>query len=498
MFTREVMKGENTLTHCLIRDIGTGSSSQDLLGAFIMTVSISYFVTGQNVSKVGMFVAAVEDGSISSISDSASCNVNVERISAILFEKCSEMVLTKASSDSASGARINISDGSCPERIVTITGSPEAINLAFKLITKKFDEDLSNSVLSPGTPKPPVSLRLIVPTSQCGSLIGKGGSKIKDIRETTSASITVASEMLPSSTERAVTISGTPEAITKAIYQVCCVMLESPPKGATIPYRPKPATAPIIFAGGSQQQAYAVHGNYALAQPDLTKLHHQLALHHQQTPYAIPGQTPFSPAALTQFAAQTAAPPPQVQGQATTQEITIPNHLIGCVIGRGGTKIQEIRQMSGANIKIANSQEGSTDRSVTITGSPESVAVAQCLINTSLELAKGLTFDPSTFATGVTSSSSSKTSPSLVSSPLTSATLSANPLTLLPSTINNNGTAVGTVTTTAPTHLTIPLNNLLKTVPMLNLEAAGQLVKSTYATKMRASAANSSKKFTPY
>lgn len=39
-----------------------------------------------------------------------------------------------------SGARINISDGSCPERIVTITGSPEAINLAFKLITKKFDE----------------------------------------------------------------------------------------------------------------------------------------------------------------------------------------------------------------------------------------------------------------------------------------------------------------------------------------------------------------------
>ncbi|XP_041458243.1 poly(rC)-binding protein 3-like isoform X2 [Lytechinus variegatus] len=397
-----------------------------------------------------------------------------------------------------SGARINISDGSCPERIVTITGSTVAINSAFELITKKFDEDLSNSVLTSGTPKPPVSLRLIVPTSQCGSLIGKGGAKIKDIRETTSASITVASEMLPSSTERAVTISGTPEAITKAIDQVCCVMLESPPKGATIPYRPKAATAPIIFAGGSQQQAYAVHGNYALAQPDLTKLHHQLALHHQQTPYAIPGQTPFSPAALTQFAAQTAAPPPQVQGQATTQEITIPNHLIGCVIGRGGTKIQEIRQMSGANIKIANSQEGSTDRSVTITGSPESVAVAQCLINTSLELAKGLTFDPSTFATSVTSSSSSKTSPSLVSSPLTSATLSANPLTLLPSTMNNNGTAVGTVTTTAPTHLTIPLNNLLKTVPMLNLEAAGQLAKSTYATKIRASAANSSKKFTPY
>jgi poly(rC)-binding protein 2/3/4 len=57
-------------------------------------------------------------------------------------------------------------------------------------------------------------------------LIGKGGSKIKEIREVTGASIQVASEMLPNSTERAVTISGTSEAITQCIYHICCVMLE--------------------------------------------------------------------------------------------------------------------------------------------------------------------------------------------------------------------------------------------------------------------------------
>lgn len=33
------------------------------------------------------------------------------------------------------------------------------------------------------TSKPPVTLRLVFPASQCGSLIGKGGSKIKEIRE---------------------------------------------------------------------------------------------------------------------------------------------------------------------------------------------------------------------------------------------------------------------------------------------------------------------------
>ena len=43
-----------------------------------------------------------------------------------------------------------------------------------------FLQDLQNT---PTVPKPPVTLRLVVPASQCGSLIGKGGSKIKEIRE---------------------------------------------------------------------------------------------------------------------------------------------------------------------------------------------------------------------------------------------------------------------------------------------------------------------------
>lgn len=39
-----------------------------------------------------------------------------------------------------SGAKINISDGSCPERIVTVTGTTNAIFKAFTLICKKFEE----------------------------------------------------------------------------------------------------------------------------------------------------------------------------------------------------------------------------------------------------------------------------------------------------------------------------------------------------------------------
>ncbi|XP_056145175.1 poly(rC)-binding protein 3 isoform X3 [Lampris incognitus] len=267
-----------------------------------------------------------------------------------------------------SGARINISEGNCPERIVTITGPTDAIFKAFAMIAYKFEEDIINSMSnSPATSKPPVTLRLVVPASQCGSLIGKGGSKIKEMRESTGAQVQVAGDMLPNSTERAVTISGTPEAIIQCVKQICVVMLESPPKGATIPYRPKPASTPVIFSGG---QAYTIQGQYAIPHPDqLTKLH-QLAM--QQTPFTPLGQT--TPA----FPGLDASPP------ASTHELTIPNDLIGCIIGRQGTKINEIRQMSGAQIKIANAMEGSTERQITITGTPANISLAQYLINARL------------------------------------------------------------------------------------------------------------------
>ena len=49
---------------------------------------------------------------------------------------------------------------------------------------------------------------------------------VVDVLQTTTASIQVASEMLPNSTERAVTVSGSGEAIASSIFHVCAVMLE--------------------------------------------------------------------------------------------------------------------------------------------------------------------------------------------------------------------------------------------------------------------------------
>ncbi|GJQ69346.1 hypothetical protein Trydic_g6474 [Trypoxylus dichotomus] len=378
-----------------------------------------------------------------------------------------------------SGAKINISDGSCPERIVTVTGSTSAIFKAFTLICKKFEEwcsqfqDINSG--SSGVPRPPITLRLIVPASQCGSLIGKGGSKIKEIREVTGASIQVASEMLPNSTERAVTISGTGEAITQCIYHICNVMLESPPKGATIPYRPKPQVGgPVILAGG---QAYTIQGNYAVpAHADVsnsvmttaTPLFPPLPLGHPLAGAVAPTATPLvpleplknntghlqaamppahlmpdmtalgksplaslaalglgglaptntgglNPAALAALAGsqlRTSNTRNQQNSNQQTHEMTVPNELIGCIIGKGGTKIAEIRQISGAMIRISNCDDresGVTDRTITISGNPDSVALAQYLINMSVELQKAnleAQNSPSTGGSGQSSTAS--------------------------------------------------------------------------------------------
>uniref|UniRef100_A0A673XFE7 Poly(rC) binding protein 2 n=1 Tax=Salmo trutta TaxID=8032 RepID=A0A673XFE7_SALTR len=273
-----------------------------------------------------------------------------------------------------SGARINISEGNCPERIITLAGPTTAIFKAFSMIIEKLEEDISSSMTnSTATSKPPVTLRIVVPASQCGSLIGKGGCKIKEIRESTGAQVQVAGDMLPNSTERAITIAGTPQSIIECVKQICVVMLESPPKGVTIPYRPKPSGSPVIFAGG---QAYAVQGQHAIPQPDLTKLH-QLAM--QQSPFPIaPNNQGFQAFYLFLCSGMDAS------AQTGSHELTIPNDLIGCIIGRQGAKINEIRQMSGAQIKIANPVEGSSDRQVTITGSPASISLAEYLINARL------------------------------------------------------------------------------------------------------------------
>ncbi|XP_050097286.1 poly(rC)-binding protein 3 isoform X5 [Anopheles aquasalis] len=372
-----------------------------------------------------------------------------------------------------SGAKINISDCSCPERIVTVSGSRSAIYKAFTLITKKFEEwcsQFQDNTAAQG--KSQIPIRLIVPASQCGSLIGKGGSKIKEIREITGCSIQVASEMLPNSTERAVTLSGSAESITQCIYHICCVMLESPPKGATIPYRPKPqVNGPVIVANG---QAYTIQGNYAVPAQEVSGI--------AKNPLAglaalgLAGAIPTNTGGLN---------PTATQVQSQSHEMTVPNDLIGCIIGKGGTKIAEIRQISGAMIRISNCEErdsGNTDRTITITGNPDSVALAQYLINMSVELQKANLGDEAgtTAATASAQAVGAQPASTGIVPPSTAATVAAAASAAAAAAANSNVASVSAAGTNAaaaaaaaasvtnPLATAIPLAQLLSKPGALN------------------------------
>uniref|UniRef100_A0A8C2XL00 Poly(rC) binding protein 4 n=1 Tax=Cyclopterus lumpus TaxID=8103 RepID=A0A8C2XL00_CYCLU len=392
---------------------------------------------------------------------------------------------------SLSSARVNISEGSCPERIITITGSTDCVFRAFTMITYKLEEDLT-ALVANGTisSKPPVTLRLVIPASQCGSLIGKGGAKIKEIRESTGAQIQVAGDLLPNSTERGVTISGNQESVIQCVRLICTVILESPPKGATIPYRPSPSPAALLIAGNQVyeasdfaphplysvtqagldlQQAYTLQNQYGIPHSEMAKLH-QLSMQQQQQQQQ--GLGPMAQPA-------SAIIPGMDSNSQTSQELLIPNDLIGSIIGRQGTKINEIRQVSGAQIKIGSQLDGTSDRHVTIVGTPVSINLAQYLITSCLETAKS-TAQAVTMASPVD---------------LNMAFAQPNSPAVSP------GPTMATMGALTPAHMlgnpygAMPLSGLLgvKSVPFLTLSSQGPNVAVTAAPSHSALAAYTAK-----
>ena len=95
----------------------------------------------------------------------------------------------------------------------------------------------------------------------------------------------------------------------------------------------------------------------------LSHLYSLTSCPHQPAPYGPPHAQPHGAGAQPLAGV--------VANQPITQQIYIPNDMVGAIIGKGGTKINEIRHLSGSVIKINEPQENSNERLVTITGTQE-------------------------------------------------------------------------------------------------------------------------------
>lgn len=249
-----------------------------------------------------------------------------------------------------SGAKVMVSESipGNPERILNVGGPLDAVSKAFGLIVRRINDEPFDVPSVPGSRA--VTIKFMIPNSRMGSVIGKGGSKIKEIQEASGARLTASEGMLPGSTERVLSVAGVADAIHIATYYIGNILIEANERNPT----PTMATATYRPYSHSRSQSYAPRG------PPV---------------YPHYGQ------------------PPPVQLQ--EQKIYIPNDLVGCIIGKGGSKINEIRGTSQCTIKImepgAPQNVGGgpeNERLVVITGAQHNIQLAVSMLHHRLEQEK--------------------------------------------------------------------------------------------------------------
>lgn len=255
-------------------------------------------------------------------------------------------------------------------------------------------------------------LRLLIPHILIGSIIGKGGCRIREIQEASGARLNASDSCLPLSSERSLVVLGVADAVHIATYYVGSTLFEQLSERfggpAASAYASRSGGPAGVVPGGMQVVPYVPQpagGNYG--HPDNRRHHDRSHNTPSQGAYAQPYQGQGGPGPQPQPAAAMhyggspqvggyggvgpqqpgqqpqaggpqshAGPPAQpmqgmVPGQPLTQQIFIPNDMVGAIIGKGGAKINEIRQLSGSVIKINEPQDNSNERLVTITGTAE-------------------------------------------------------------------------------------------------------------------------------
>lgn len=250
-------------------------------------------------------------------------------------------------------------------------------------------------------------LRVLIPHILIGSIIGKGGARIREIQEASGARLNASDSCLPMSSERSLVVMGVADAVHIATYYVGSTLLEQLNERfggpAASAYATRSGAPAGSIPGGMQVVPYSpqpASGHYG--RPEHYGRHQERRPHHMP-PAAYPpphyphGAAAPNPAMPVQYSGQAAPygaaphaqphmPPhvgqphggPQAQpmhsgmpGGPLTQQIYIPNDMVGAIIGKGGAKINEIRTMSGSVIKINEPQDNSNERLVTITGTEE-------------------------------------------------------------------------------------------------------------------------------
>ncbi|CAO3649098.1 unnamed protein product [Mucor fragilis] len=267
------------------------------------------------------------------------------------------------------------------DRVLTVSGTLEGVAMAYSLIARTMIDNpvAANTMESQDAPDSAgnaasatntiTTLRLLISHNLMGTVIGRQGAKIKHIQDNSGVRMTASKTLLPQSTERVVEVRGTVEAILQAISEIGACLIEDKDRAyGTILYNPTKVTTAV----NDRRSSFTRTGNGSdFNQTDFSTSASSLSQPSRRTSYQPPA--PHSQQ-------------PPLNADVRTQQISIPSDMVGCIIGKGGSKISEIRRLSGSHISIAKTpHDDSGERMFTIQGTMESNERALYLLYGQLE-----------------------------------------------------------------------------------------------------------------
>jgi len=222
-------------------------------------------------------------------------------------------------------------------------------------------------------------VNVLANTDLVGSLIGKGGSKIREITEQTGTKLRVYQECLPNSNERVIALGGEEEDVVVQGLDTIFKILDNAPKRSPTVYFHPDKTAELLGKGA---------GNNTPGMPMPP------GGHTPGMPGGHPSQEPHPPQTeaidTSNIAVLLVAQRNQKHQKGfdasldfgsvqTVTTLTLSNKMCGPIIGKGGENIRYIKQVSGANISTKKCED-SDDRILTMTGTQDQIQVAEQLM----------------------------------------------------------------------------------------------------------------------
>ncbi|GAA57520.1 heterogeneous nuclear ribonucleoprotein K, partial [Clonorchis sinensis] len=320
--------------------------------------------------------------------------------------------------------KVMIPDSNGPERVLVLDGDLGSVLEIFVENLERMQNNRDEGV----------DLRLLVHQSQAGCIIGRGGYKIKELREQSGLQTLKVYQMLcPGSTDRVIQLVGDLDKVVDCLQAIAELLEGAPPKGSRQNYDARDADESIAadYGGwgvGNQNAALGLvqrRNNLSTAAYGQNNVLAAGLFGGGGTGVTVAGRTGGQAAAVTQAlasslphasaAAMLAATGGQTAGgpnagpagdaaaaaammaaglmrglpnrvamnfltPTTTTQVSVSNKMIGAIMGRAGVRINQVRQESNADIKISRQEPGVEDRIITITGTPEQIQNAQFLL----------------------------------------------------------------------------------------------------------------------